>query len=359
MVDGANGCNLFMLHFNGAEWEAPVFIARLAAIDNIENHVPLNAPRGPGGQGGKERVGDWSPTMGSRIAEVTPSGGTLVFSSTQSLTGYDVKSIGAVAGGTSRFAKVNDEAGTEIFVYSATANSLTCASCSPRNEAPDLSAFLEGTVTYVPVSSSYTFMHRWMNEAGTEVFFDSSQPLSESDRNRVQDVYEWEAQGTTSCPISTSVFGGCIFLLTSGESDTFSFLVDSDSSGENVFATHRGPLYGIGPAGTKSSLFDLRVDGGSAQSKAEGCNGAATCPAAPVSMPGGSALGSSSIAGNDNFGPAPEVKKAVVQTRAEKLTAALRVCRSERSRKRRGSCEARARKRYGAKKAKTERRKKS
>jgi hypothetical protein len=358
-VPAANGCNLFLLHFNGSAWEAPVFIARLAPSDNIQDLVALNSPKGVGSNsgGGRERVGDWNPTLGSRIAQATPSGGALVFSSTQDLTGYDQANLASLV--TRGASGLSEDDANQIFVYNAGANSLTCASCNPRNETLDLNAFVEGTATYLPVSSSYTFMHRWINEAGTELFFDTSQPLAEADRNKIQDVYEWAAQGTPSCPTSTSVFGGCIFLLTSGEAAAFAFLVDTDRTGENVFVTNRGPLHGVGPAGTKSSLFDLRTGGGVDQAPAEGCNSAATCPAAPVSIPAGSAPRSSSIAGNDNFGPAPELKKAVVQMRAEKLAGALRVCRRERARKRRGSCEARARKRYGAKKAKTERRKKS
>jgi hypothetical protein len=348
-VPAAAGCNLFELHFNGEAWEAPIFIARLAAIDNIASNEGLNAPKGAGS--GAERVGDWNPTLGSRIAEVTPTGDALVFSSTQNLTGYEVSSAGTATG-------TAEQGGTEIFIYNATANSLTCASCNPRNEAPDIQALREGTDTYLPVSSSYTFMHRWVNDAGTEVFFDTSQPLSEVDGNDTQDVYEWVAQGAGSCPVSTSVYGGCIFLLSSGESESFSFLVDTDDTGANVFVVHRGQLDRVGPAGTKSSIYDLRADGGSPSRPAEGCNSAATCPATPVSIPGGSALGGSSIAGNDNFGPAPELKKPVVQTRAEKLVTALRVCRRERARKRRGSCEVRARKQYGAKKVKPKRRKK-
>ena len=270
-VPASFGCNLFLLHFNGAEWEAPRFIARLAAIDNVVGDT-LNAP----GASAAEISGDWNPRLGSRTAEVSPSGTSLVLSSTQELTGYDVSSAGTAR-------ETHNQGGNEIFLYGAATGSLTCVSCDPQNRPPDVSAMTKtGYTTYLPVSSSDTFLHRWVNGAGTEVVFNSSQPLVPKDVNSTQDVYAWEAEGTPSCSSATSVFGGCVFLLTAGESSTLSFFADMDESGSNIFVAHRGPLYGVGEVGTKSALYDVHADGGESTPPSEGCTTGCGLEPAPL-----------------------------------------------------------------------------
>ena len=310
------------------------------ARDNAQTVYGLSirmvaSPKNPSATGTNAR--------GSRTAEVTPDGEALVFSSTQDLTGYDIASHEPAIG-------TSGQCGNEIFVFNAHSAQLTCVSCDPMNRPADPDALRGGYTTYLPVSSSYTFMHRWTNTSGTEVFFDSSQPLSEEDSNGTQDVYEWTAQGTPSCPVSTSVYGGCVFLLTSGESESFSFLVDVDESGSNVFVVHRGPMYGVGPAGTKSFLYDVRVGGGFPQTTV-GCTGPATCPAAPGPAPAMSVPASMTFSGSDNFEPQPPLKKSAAQIKAAKLHKALKACKKahRKSRKKRLACERAARKKYAPK----------
>jgi hypothetical protein len=300
------GCNLFELHYSGTKWEDPRFIATLAGRDNAAAAGELNDPR----KGRGEIVGDWMPNLGSRTAEVTPNGKAVVFSSTQDLTGYDTASIGGAG----------DQGGNEIFLYRPDAGSLTCVSCSPQN-TPPVKSIQEGASdgapppgfsTYVPVSSSETFMHRWVNAEGTRVFFDSSQPLVSGDSNDTQDVYEWEAEGGPSCAVATSVYGGCVFLLSGGESPDFSFLVDADEHGENVFITHRGALGGAGPSDDKVHLYDVRVGGGFAASSL-GCVGTG-CQGVPPSAPLFATPASVTFNGVGNFSLAGSVKKVTKKT---------------------------------------------
>jgi hypothetical protein len=343
------GCNLFVLHFNGTSWEAPQFIAKLAAQDDIvdQGGQDLNDPflnRGA-------VVGDWNPDVGSRTAEVTPDGKTLVFSSIQDITGYNTGLIGSNSGG---------QGGNEIFRYSATTNSVICVSCDPQNSSPNLADGRKGDGfnTYVPVSTSGTFMHRWVNSTGTEVFFDSSQALNGADSNGRQDVYEWVAPGSASCPTSTSVYGGCVFLFTAGDTESFSFLVDVDETGENVFVTHRGPLYGVGPSDTKAHLFDLRTGGGGNRAVAIGCTTTATCPAAPAAGIEANPPASSLIGVKEVF---PSSLKSVPKSKpkslkTQKLAKALKACKKDKSNKSRFKCERQARQKYGTAKAKSNRR---
>jgi hypothetical protein len=337
------GCNLFVEHETGTGWEPPRFIATLAAIDNAAGTSSLNNP----GFATGGRAGDWLPNLGARTAEVSSDGRHLVFSSTQQLTGYDASDVGE---------DISAHGGSEVFVYNAGTGALACASCNPTGAPPDpaIEADSEegipskGANAYLPVSSSGTFMHRWMNSQGTEVFFDSSQPLVAGDSNGTQDVYEWEAEGSSSCPTATSRYGGCVFLLSGGESTDFSFLVDADESGDNVFVAHRGQLGGVGPDDGKNHLYDVRVGGGfpgsSLACTGTGCQGVP--PAAPIFATPSSAT----IDGLDDLTPAQGKVAVRSLTRAQKLAKALKACKRDKPKRRRASCEAAARKRYGASK---------
>jgi hypothetical protein len=327
-LPAGKGCNLYEEHRAVDGWESPRFITTLAAHDNHLTVESLNDPLGS-----TTIVGDWVADMGSRTAEVTPDGRHLVFESTLPLTGYDVSSIGKQQVG---------EGGTEIFRFSADDANLSCVSCDPRGLPPTLGA---KAYTYIPVSSSNTFMRRWMNDEGTEVFFDSSQPLTAGDGDGVQDVYEWEAQGGPSCPTSTSVYGGCLFLLSGGQGDDYSYFVDADESGSNVFLTHRGQLGGVGPLNDKDHLYDVHASGGFVNIS-RACTGTG-CQGVPPAAPSFATPASVTFSGAGNFMPSPP--KVVVKslTRAQKLAKALKACRKDRHKPKRVVCERQARKHYG------------
>jgi hypothetical protein len=306
-VPAGRGCNLFELHFVDGSWEPPRFIAKLSPRDNIAGQEKVNAPF----SGGGETVGDWNPRLGSRTAEVTPDGRALVFSSINDLTGYDTKTIGPLLAG---------EGGNEIFVYKTDTENVTCASCDPTGAPPvaSIEASAVGFATYLPVSSQDTFMHRWISSRGTEVFFDSSQPLVAGDSNGTQDVYEWEAEGTVGCPTATSRYGGCVFLLSGGESADWSFFVDADEGGENVFVSHRGPLGGAGPSDDKVHLYDVRVLGGFPASSLA-CTGTG-CQGVPPAAPSFATPASVTFSGVGDFpaGPGPSKKATSKKVRCAK-----------------------------------------
>ena len=282
------GCNLYLLGPGG-----PTFIAPLAAVDN-----ELKREAG----GGVIPLGAWQTDLGSRTALVTPDGGGLVFESTQRLTGYDNSALD----------KFSIENGLEVFVFRAATGSLLCASCDPADAppiqppGPDSGRDERGEgVTYLPVSDNPTFMRRWISADGNRVFFDSRQPLLAGDSNGVQDVYEWEREGTAGCPQATSVWGGCVFLLSGGDSRYRSYLIDASLSGDDVFFTHRGLLAGVGSVTGKNDLFDARVGGGFAEPQL-GCTGSgcANLPAAPMPAVAPASLG---LEGRGNV-PAPKKK---------------------------------------------------
>jgi hypothetical protein len=328
------GCNLYALHIG----DVPKFIATLAPKDN---DLPM------GGNTGRA-VGDWRPDLGSRVAEVAPDGSHLVFESRQRLTGY--------ANGGSVGSEVSParEGEVEIYVYDASDAQLFCASCDPTGVPPTGFADRHGAGTSLPPSLSNTFQRRWMNEAGTRVFFDTSEALVPQDTNGVQDVYEWEMDGTGSCSLAR----GCVYLLSGGQSPDNSFFIDTSASGGDAFLATREPLVS-GAGSQKMELYDTHECTPAApcqQVSSLACTGTG-CQGVPPAPPVFATPASVTFSGVGNFAlpVIPSPPKARTLTRAQQLARALRTCR-HRPRKARASCEGRARKRYGAKtEAKTKR----
>jgi hypothetical protein len=274
----------------------------------------------------------WVGSLGLRAAGVSPDGSHLVFQSRGSLTGFE--SAGAV----------------EVYVYSAGEGKVVCVSCDAAGVSPP-----EGEEAHsgkLTVSAeNHTYEHRWMSGDGDRVFFDTSQPLVSGDVNGVEDVYEWEREGSGSCPVRVpaSVIGGCQFLISGGQSEGASLFVDADESGNNVFFVHAGVLGSTGVSAEQMELYDARVGGGFSTSTV-GCSGASCSDGSPGSVGSGFVPGTSEYTGNENY---PSVKPPPsVLTRHQRLVKALAVCKRERVGKRkRAACERLARKRYGPLKA--------
>jgi hypothetical protein len=228
----STGCNLYVLH----EGEAPKFIARLSGAD--DNVAPLNF---------SSPFGDWRPGLGSRTAAVTPDGRQLVFMSQQSLTGYE------------------NRGRQEVYVYDAQTAQLSCASCNPSGEPPTSSG--NEYVAFLPPSSSDTYLPRWISEDGSRVFFDSIEALVPQDTNGRLDVYEWEQDEAGSCRHS----GGCIYLLSSGNSTDNSYLTDASTNGNDVFIVTRSQL---APQDENENfdIYDVRV-GAAAPPLTTACSG--------------------------------------------------------------------------------------
>ncbi len=313
------GCNLYLQH---------------------EGHTTLIAVLSPNDDrlegGGSDRTsGDWQPGLGERTAEVTPDGENLLFESKYPLTGYhnqepDRRTI------------------AEAFVYSASDSHLVCASCNPTGAPPTIEEEPAG-MSRLPVSlEDNTYMHRWIASDGDRVFFDSQQPLSPSDQNITQDVYEWEREGAAGCPSATSAYGGCVYLLSGGTTETDSFLVDADATGDNVFFEHVGSLGALEAPFGRNELYDARVDGGFTSSSSV-CAGD-TCQGIPPAAPGFEPPASVTASSGSNYlaptSTTAQVKPAKRLTNAQRLAKAIEACRKARERRKRESCERQARKHY-------------
>jgi hypothetical protein len=324
-----NGYNLKLWH-DGSSTQ----IATLSQDDGWEDGPFMTTD-------GYHPQGDWQAGLADRTAEATPGGQGVVFMSNQSL-----KAVGYPDG-------YPNNGLYEVYVYEAEDGQLFCASCNPSGEPPqrneEADAGRQPTAAYLPVSWSAIYQPRLISADGSQVFFDSTEPLVSQDTNGKQDVYEWEREGAGSCREAD----GCIYLLSGGTGESASWLVDASENGSDVFMVSRTELVPGDPYDS-FDLYDARVDGVQPPTP-PACSGTG-CQGVPPAPPIFATPASVTFDGVGNFlAPSTESKKGSQTktkskvkslTRAQKLAKALKACRERQGRKR-TVCEAQARKRYG------------
>jgi hypothetical protein len=132
-----------------------------------------------------------------------------------------------------------------------------------------------------------------------------------------------------------------VFLLSGGETQGYSFFVDADASGDNIFLEHQGPLGQAQVPVGRNALYDARVGGGFPRPADANCVGGG-CQSGSSGPASGGASASGEFEGAGNVPPKREAQK-----RRAHLQKALRVCRKKPTRSRRVSCEKQAQQRYG------------
>jgi hypothetical protein len=302
-------------------------------------------PESPREEGENSESWDWTPKDRQaagpyeKTGFVAPDGRTLLFSSRQRLTGYD----------NSGFA--------ELYRYDASTGGLSCVSCDPTGAPPVGDATVQDIQRFAYFEREFTGNASFHNKTqtrnladdGKRIFFESADALVPQDTNGVRDVYEWEADGTGSCRSETQN-GGCLYLISTGHDPEPSFFADASESGDDVFFFTSQSLVRQ-DQDQLVDIYDARVDGGIPAQNAlptPPCAG----EACKLPLPGLPSEQSSASSGFSGPGNPPAVAAAGLVTvksltRAQKLAAALRVCRRK-PRRRRTSCERQARRRYGA-----------
>jgi hypothetical protein len=218
----------------------------------------------------------------------------------------------------------NNDGVDEMFVYDAKEKTLSCVSCNPSGESPiSLGEIWEQSEpVHVPRAISpwgtqeggiTQYASRWINEAGTEVFFNTNQPLVPQDTNGRQDVYEWESDGMGVCQRRT----GCVRPISDVLAPHPARLVDASENGEDVFFAQRASLTSQAVNETVK-LYDARVGGGFPE-PGLACTGTG-CQGVPPAPPIFATPSSVTFAGVGNFEPVgpttkpkskPKVKKSV------------------------------------------------
>ncbi len=291
-----------------------------------------------------QELADWEAAPGGRTAEASPDGRYLAFGSTEELTSY--KNIGCQEENDGKFFEIGC---TEAFLYDSVTGRLICASCNPTGEVP------RGNSTLRRIDSAPEWLPqpRYLTDAGRLVF-DSGDRLSAADSDGdVEDVYEYEpARGPGEPDGDTCERAvGCVLLISPGTGSADSNFLAMDEMGANVFFTTRERL---APQDKDEliDVYDAREGGGfvsQSETQRVECQGEA-CQATPA-PPLFATPGSATFSGPGNLlqpppagGPAPAVKQKKIVSSSEALAKKLRVCRRDRSKRRRVTCEKRVRK---------------
>ena len=218
----------------------------------------------------------------------SPDGEWFAFMSDSPLTGYD-----------------NHDAATgqpdmEVYLYGAGAGRLVCVSCDPTGARPDgaeavhlnlagygvkwpasqgIAASVSGWGAY-DSNGHALYDPRFLSDSG-RLFFDAVGGLVPRDVNGQVDVYQFEPSGVGDCTASTqtgtvvysAAAGGCVALISSGESPEESVFEDASESGEDVFFL------------SSSRLSTADLDGSLSMWDAHACTAASPCLPAPVARP--------------------------------------------------------------------------
>jgi len=271
----------------------------------------------------------------SRLAQTTPEGRYLVFSTFADLSLQDTNSAQAVY----RY----DASTCELTWISHTAPNF-----APGNEAKNAS--IAGVPALYGAEVDINDWNRTLSENGKFIIFTTREKLQPDDLNNASDVYLWH-DGTVSL-ISDGVSRQGVNASLELPSAAIS------ASGSDIFFLTQSQLVGQ-DTDVLQDLYDARISGGfPAQPKAPSCTGeewscqgkAGENPAPP--KPEGSATQQP----GDNLTPAPfkealepEAKpRRTTVTRPMALVQALQRCKKARSRPKRQSCEKRARKMHGS-----------
>jgi DNA-binding beta-propeller fold protein YncE len=221
---------------------------------------------------------------------VSADGSRIAFDSRAPLTGYD--NTGP-----------DGRPAVEVFAYEA-GGSLACVSCNPSGARPRGVAELRrpyappSTQLFKTLVPAAAWIPTWEHELhasnalsanGKRLFFNSNDALLPRDANGAPDVYEWEAPGSGGCNTKSASYfaqnGGCIYLISSGESPSESEFWEASPDGRDVFFTTSSSLLPQDPGSV--DLYDARIEGGFPQPEVKApCEGeACQSPPAPPNDP--------------------------------------------------------------------------
>lgn len=289
-----------------------------------------------------------APDEGYKASRVSADGTKVLVGSTNQLTDY------------------NNAGKSEIYLYGAT-ESLSpanprCVSCYPTGAPANAYSYLAHASEAGP-EVHFVLTTRNLSGEGTRVFFQTAEALLPQATNGQENVYEWEQEGAGSCGVGEGVeSGGCLYLISTGESTSASYFGDASEDGGSVFFFTRQSLVSQ-DRDDNADIYDAREDGGfesqntvpATTCEGEGCRSTSVsglvfgAPASVTMLGAGNLLSPA-----QTREPKGSSKRRKPQTRAHKLRVALRACRKNPVRQR-AYCQAQAEKQYGGKAKKSNR----
>jgi hypothetical protein len=266
----------------------------------------------------------------------TPDGNYLLFGSERELTGYNTSEASRCPGIDSQDSAADGHC-TELYRYHyepespSSGGNIVCVSCDPSGARPVSNALFATLASRITADAGPV---RAMSNNGSEIFFDTADPLVSRDGNKTLDVYEWH--------------NGAISLISSGEDPAPSYFLGMSPDATNTFFGTHAKLVPE-DTDTYGDLYDARVctttdpcikppPGETAQCEGDACQNPPPAPddGRPMSFIFGGA-------GNFPGELKPQVRSL---TNTQRLVNALRACRKKPKRHRK-TCEALAHKRFG------------
>jgi hypothetical protein len=237
-----------------------------------------------------------------KTSRLTENGETLLFASSESLTEYNNFNLEGIS--------CENGHCPEFYLYSANTGKVTCVSCDPTGEAPLGAASLQDqffNAYFTPNEPPAVLSSRNLSADGTRVFFQTPDPLVSTDENgsssciafggqpgkhnlvgpgRCQDVYEWEAVGSGSCQ-REEANGGCLYLLSTGQSDQPSYFIGASKDGSSAFISTTSQLVPV-DRDQADDVYDVREGGGLASQQVRPlvpCSSAEACKSSVSAAP--------------------------------------------------------------------------
>jgi hypothetical protein len=219
--------------------------------------------------------------------QLTPNGDFAAFPSTLALAGHEDVTAGHTA----------------LFRYDASAEAIDCVSCAPTG------ARAEGDASLASSGVSLTDDGR--------VFFNTPDQLAAADTDGIQDIYEWEHQGSGTCQPETPGFNNatdaCVELISAGTGSFDSGLLGAGANSTDVYFFTRDSLTPQDKNGATMKIYDAREGGGFPYALPEKqCQASDECHGAGSTAPGPLEVGS--LAGTEsNAEPEKSCKKGFVK----------------------------------------------
>ncbi|MGC1166595.1 MAG: hypothetical protein WA862_10845 [Solirubrobacterales bacterium] len=216
---------------------------------------------------------------------ITPDGTHLAFVSAGSPTGYENTDV------------VDGRPDLELYLYDMETGKVACVSCNPTGGRPEGRKFQQGeqgeailrVSAQMPPAENQSFAPRVLSEDGNRLFFESFEALLPDDTNGKADVYQWQrASGQQACDeagaeLFVPASGGCLSLISTGQTPADSEIADVSPDGSDVFIRTASSLLPQDPG--QVDIYDARVKGGMPQPppqpaacEGEACQGPLTAP---------------------------------------------------------------------------------